>query len=165
MRRVILLGNPSTPLYAGALQAAQTAALTLRVHIIALNARNADELKVALRGVQRSSGDAFIASSDLLFLANKEEIAAAVVKAKLPGIFPWRDYHEAGVLMSYGASPKELGRQAAVYVDKILKGAKPSELPIEQMSKYELVINLRVARAMGLKVPQELLLRADEVIR
>ena len=165
MRRVILLGNPTTPLYAGALKAAQEAALTLHVHIIALDARNADELNMALQAIQRSSADAFIAGSDLLFLANKKKIAVAVVKAKLPGMFPWRDYHEAGVLMSYGASPKELGRQAAAYVDKILKGAKPAELPIEQMSKYELVIDLRVARELGIKVPQDLLLRADEVIR
>jgi putative ABC transport system substrate-binding protein len=88
-----------------------------------------------------------------------------VARTKLPGIFPWRDYHDAGVLMSYGANIKEMGRQAAAYVDKILKGAKPADLPIAQSSKYDLVINLRVARQLGLKVPQELLLRADEVIR
>jgi putative ABC transport system substrate-binding protein len=74
----------------------------------------------------------------------------------MPGIFPVRDYHDAGVLMSYGASAKEMGRQAAAYVDKLLKGAKPAELPIEQMSKYELVIDLRTAHALGLKVPQDL---------
>ncbi len=105
--------------------------------------------------------NAFMASPDALFLANKERIAKAVATAKLPAIFPWRDYHSAGVLMSYGPSLKQMGRQVAAYVDRILKGA----MPIEQMSKYELVINLRVARAMGLKVPQDLLLRADEVIR
>lgn len=165
VQRVILLGNPSSALHAGVLKEAQKAAQALHIHIVALNARNADELDSALRGVQRSAGDAFTVSSDVFFLANKAKIAEAVAKAKLPAIFPQRDYHDAGVLMSYGASLKEMGRQAAVYADKILKGAKPGELPIEQMSKYELVVNLRVARAMGLKVPQELLLRADEVIR
>ena len=165
VQRVILLGNPSSALHAGVLKEAQKAAQALHIHIVALNARNADELDSALRGVHRSAGDAFTVSSDVFFLANKAKIAEAVAKAKLPAIFPQRDYHDAGVLMSYGASLKEMGRQAAVYADKILKGAKPGELPIEQMSKYELVVNLRVARAMGLKVPQELLLRADEVIR
>jgi putative ABC transport system substrate-binding protein len=165
VQRVILLGNPSSALHAGVLKEAQKAAQALHIHIVALNARNADELDSALRGVHRSAGDAFTASSDVFFLANKAKIAEAVAKAKLPAIFPQRDYHDAGVLMSYGASLKEMGRQAAVYVDKILKGAKPGELPIEQMSKYELVIDLRVAREQGIKVPQELLFRADEVIR
>ena len=165
VRRVILLGNPSSALHAGVLKEAQKAAQTLRIQIVALNARNADELDSALRGVHRRAGDAVTVSSDVFFLANKTKIAEAVAKAKLPAIFPQRDYHDAGVLMSYGASLKEMGRLAAVYVDKILKGAKPGELPIEQMSKYELVIDLRVAHAMGLKVPQDLLLRADEIIR
>ncbi len=165
IRRVILLGNPSNSLHPRVLKEAQSAALTLRIHIIALDARNADELDAALRGIQRRAADAFIVSSDVLFLANKERIAAAVAKAKLPAIFPWRDYHDAGVLMSYGANPNELGRHAAVYVDKILKGAKPADLPIEQISKYELIIDLRVARALKLDVPQALLLRADQVLR
>lgn len=165
IRRVILLGNPSNSLHPRVLKEAQSAALTLRIHIIALDARNADELNAALRDIQRRAADAFIVSSDVLFLANKERIAAAVAKAKLPAIFPWRDYHDAGVLMSYGANPNEMGRQAAIYVDKILKGAKPGELPIIQMSKYELVIDLRVARALKLDVPQALLLRADQVLR
>jgi putative tryptophan/tyrosine transport system substrate-binding protein len=165
MRQVILLGNPSNALHAGVLRAAEKGAQALHVHIIAVDARNADELNTVLEGIQRRAADAFIVSSDVLFLANKEKIAAAVAKAKLPGIFPVRDYHDAGVLMSYGASLKEMGRQMAVYVDKILKGAKPGELPIEQISKYELVIDLRATHALGLRVPQDLLLRADEVIR
>jgi ABC-type uncharacterized transport system substrate-binding protein len=165
IRRVILLGNPDSPLHAGMLREAQKAARTLHIHIIALDANNADELDAALRGIQRNAGDAFTVSSNVFFLSNRAKIAEAVAKAKLPAIFPQRDYHDAGVLMSYGANLKEAGRQMAGYVDRILKGANPGELPIEQMSKYELVVNLRVARAMGLKVPQELLLRADEVIR
>ena len=165
IRRVILLGNPDSPLHAGMLKEAQNAARTLHIHIIALDANNADELDTALQRVQRSVGDAFTVSSNVFFLSNKAKISEAVSKAKLPAIFPQRDYHDAGVLMSYGANLKETGPQMAGYVDRILKGAKPGELPIEQMSKYELVIDLRVARAMGLKVPQDVLLRADEVIR
>jgi len=165
IRRVILLGNPSSPLHTGVLRETQNAARTLHLRIVTLDARNADGLDAALRGIQRDAADAFIVSSDVLFLGNREKIATAVAKAKLPAIFPWPDYHDAGVLMSYGANLREAGRQMAGYVDRILKGAKPGELPIEQMSKYELVIDLRVARATGLKVPQELLLSADAVIR
>ena len=165
VRRVILLGNPGNPLQAGVLREARKAGEALHMHIVAVDARNAVELDAALRGLQHRASDAFMVTSDVLFLGNRAKVAAAVAKARLPGIFPWRDYHDAGVLMSYGASPKEMGRQAAAYVDRILKGAKPADLPIEQSSKYELVIDLRVARELGLKVPQELLFRADEVIR
>ena len=98
-------------------------------------------------------------------MANKATIARAVAKARLPAIFPWKNYHDDGVLMSYGPSLNEIGRHVAVYVDKILRGAKPAELPIEQMSRYRLVIDLRVAHAQGIDVPRALLLRADEVIR
>ncbi len=165
IRRVILLGNRTSPLHAGVLRETQNAARKLQLRIVTLDASNADEINTAMRGVQHDTADAFLASSEVLFLANRAKIAEAVTKAKLPAIFPWRDYHDVGVLMSYGANLREAGRQMAGYVDRILKGANPAELPIEQMSKYELVIDLRVARAMGIKVPQDLLLRADEVIR
>ena len=165
VRRVILLGNPSSPLQAGVLKEAHKAGEALRMQVVAVDARNAAELDAALRRLQHRAHDGFMVSSDLLFLTNRAKVAAAVAKAKLPGIFPWRDYHDVGVLMSYGASTREMGRRAAAYVDKILKGAKPADLPVEQSSKYELVIDLRVARELGLKVPQELLFRADEVIR
>ena len=82
-----------------------------------------------------------------------------------PAIFPFKEYHNDGALMSYGPNVREAARKIAIYVDKILKGTNPSELPIEQMSKHELIIDLRVARAMGIRVPQELLQRADEVIK
>jgi len=165
MQRVILLGNPSTPLHPRVVEEAQLGARALRIQIVAVDARNVDELDAALKRIQRSLGDAVLVSSDVLFLANKERIATAFAKAKMPAIFPWRDFHDAGVLMSYGPNPNDMGRHAAVYVDKILKGAKPANLPIEQLSKYELVIDMRVARAMRLKVPPDFLLRADEVIR
>jgi putative tryptophan/tyrosine transport system substrate-binding protein len=165
VRRVILLGNPGSPLQAGVLKEARKAGEALRMQIVAVDARNAAELDVALRRLQHRASDGFMVSSDVLFLGNRAKVAAAVARAKLPGMFPGRDYHDAGVLMSYGASTKEMGRQAAGYADKILKGAKPANLPIEQSSNYDLVIDLRVARELGLKVPQELLFRADEVIR
>jgi len=104
-------------------------------------------------------------SPDLLLLANRTKIASTFRRTKLPAIFPLREYHDDGVLVSYGIDLHEAMRRAAPYVDKILKGMRPSDLPIEQVSKYELVIDMRVARELGINVPQELLLRADEVIR
>jgi putative ABC transport system substrate-binding protein len=164
-RRFVLLGNPSSSLHAEMLKVAQEAARVLGVHLITLDARNADELGAALQKVQRSSANGFAVSADILFLANKAKIAQAVAKARLPAIFPWKNYHDDGVLMSYGPSMNEIGRHAAVYVDKILRGAKPAELPVEQMSDYKLIVDLRVASGMGIHVPQDLLLRADEVMR
>jgi len=165
LRRVIVLGNSSSVLNAGFVREAKMAAQKLRIRIVMLDATNEPELGAALRGIQRSTAGAFMASPETFFLANKAKLAAAVAKAKLPAIFPWRDYHEAGVLMSYGANLKQMGHQAAAYVDRILKGAKPADLPIEQGSKFELVIDLRVARELGLKVPPDVLFRADEVIQ
>jgi len=104
IRRVILLVNPDSPLHAAVLSETQKVARTLRIHIVVLNARNADELDAALRGIQHKSGDAFIVSSDIFFIANKAKIADAIRKAKLPALVPTRDYHGDGVLMSYGPS-------------------------------------------------------------
>jgi len=165
VRRVILLGNSSSPLQADVLKKTRKAGEALHIQVVSVDARNAKELDAALRGLQHRASDGFMVSSDVLFLANRAKVAEAVARAKLPGVFPWREYHDAGILMSYGSSTMEMGRQAATYVDKILKGANPAELPVEQSSKYSLVIDLRVARDMGIKVPKELLLRADEVLR
>jgi putative ABC transport system substrate-binding protein len=94
-----------------------------------------------------------------------EKVADAVRKARVPAMFPYDDFHEYGALMSFSASMGESGRLAAGYVDKILKGAKPAELPIQQISRFELIIDLRLAREQGIKVPQEMLFRADKVIQ
>ena len=165
IRRIVFLMNSSNPLNVPMLEEAQRAAQALSVELVALDARNADEIDAALRAMPRGAADGVVVSPDLLFVQNKTRIAQAVRKAKLSAIFPFKEYHDDRVLMSYGANTRESARKVTVYVDRILKGAKPSELPIEQMSKYELIIDLRVARAMGIHVPQDLLLRADEVIR
>lgn len=165
VRRVMLLGNPNSALHPQVLKHAQMGASALHMQLIALDARNVEELETALRRVQRSEADGFMPASELLFFSNKSKIEEAVAKARMPAVFPWPDDHDPGVLMAYGASAKEIGLRAAAYVDRILRGAKPADLPIEQISKYELVISLRAAKDLGIKVPQELLLRADEVIR
>lgn len=165
-RRIVFLMNSSNPAVGTPLlDATQKAARTLGVQIVTLDARNAGELDAALRAIPRSAADGILVAADLFFLANKSKIALAVRKAKLPAMFPLKEYHEDGALMSYGANYKDAMLRAARYVDKILKGAKPSELPIEQVSKYELIIDLRVAHELGIEVPQALLARADEVIR
>ena len=164
-RRVVFLRNPTNRLASRLLDELQAAGKTLGMQIVTLDARDASEVDTALRSLRRGAPDALIVSAEPLFMASKAQIARRVRTLKLPAVFPWREYHDEGVLMSYGPNLTATGRQMAGYVDKILRGAKPADLPIEQASTYELIIDLRIARAMGLKVPQSLLARADEVMR
>jgi putative tryptophan/tyrosine transport system substrate-binding protein len=106
----------------------------------------------------------FLAVGSPLVVGQRVPLAALALKHRLPGMFPFKENVVAGVLMSYGADPSYLYRRAAAYIDKILKGAKPADLPVEQASKYELVINLKTAKALGLDLPASVLARADEVI-
>jgi putative ABC transport system substrate-binding protein len=103
--------------------------------------------------------------SDPIFQAEGAKISKALRGARVPAVFPWPQFHEYSVLMTYGPDLRNVASRAAYYVDKILKGAKPSDLPVEQISQVALIINLRVARELGIKIPQELLVRADRVIR
>lgn len=165
VRRIMYLMNSSSPVEHQRVSSATQAARTLAVELVPLDARNEAELDAALRTFAHPDARAIIVSADLLFLANKSKIAAAIRKARLPAMVALREYHEDGVLMSYGIDLRESMRRAAAYVDRIVKGAKPAELPIEQVSKFELVVDLRVARELGITVTQDLLLRADEVLR
>ena len=107
---------------------------------------------------------AFLAVGSPLVVGQRVPLAALALKHRLPGMFPFKENVVAGGLMSYGADPNYLYRRAAAYIDKILKGAKPADLPVEQASKYELVINLKTAKALGLDLPPTLLARADEIV-
>jgi putative ABC transport system substrate-binding protein len=164
-RRILYLVNSSNPLTAQVRDAVQGAAHTVGVQLVTLDARNVSELDMALRGLRQAQAQAFLTSGDLFLLEHRAQIARAVRAAKLPAMFPYREYHDAEVLISYGPSLKRAMRLVAGYVDKILKGARPADLPVEQLSKYELIIDLRVARELRLEVPQSLQLLADEVIR
>jgi ABC-type uncharacterized transport system substrate-binding protein len=164
-RRIGYLVNLSNPLASVMMADLQTAARKLGLQIETFDAPTVRTLDTALDAIRRNPPDALIVSSEAYFLTYKAKIAQAVRKAKIPAIFTYREYVADGALVSYGPSLKQIGGLLAVYVDKILRGAKPADLPIEQMSKYELVIDLRVAREMSMQVPQELLLRADETIR
>jgi putative tryptophan/tyrosine transport system substrate-binding protein len=164
-RRIVFLMNSANPIMARQLEAVQTAARALGVTLVPLDARNAGELEVALHTISLSEAGGVLVPADLLFLTYKTKIAQTMRRARLSAMVSLKEYHADGVLMSYGVNLREAMHRASVYVDKILKGTKPSEIPIEQVSKFELVIDLRVAKEIGITVPQDLLLRADEVIR
>jgi putative ABC transport system substrate-binding protein len=164
-RRVMLLTNPNSALHGQVLKNAQIGAAALHIRLFTLDARNENELEAALHRIRHEDADALIPSTDVLFLSNRGKIAEAVAKAKLPAMFPWPDHHDARVLMAYGSSATDMGHRVASYLDRIFKGANPGDLPIEQLSKYELVISMRAAKDLGIQVPQEILLRADEVVQ
>jgi putative ABC transport system substrate-binding protein len=164
-RRIGCLVNSSNPVGPLQFEEARAAARALGVDLVKLDAKNDGEVDAALRAIPGKTLDAILITGDTLFLANKTKISDAIRKAKLPAMVPAKDFLGDGALMSYGPNLKAVGRKLAGYVDKILKGAKSGDLPIEQVSSYELVIDLRAAQELGIKVPQEILLRADEVIR
>ena len=164
-KRVAYLVDLANPSQVVSTKSSQAAAQSLGIKLEIYNATNAGEIASALRAIPWKSIDGVLIGGDPIFLAEGAKIAETIRAAKAPAIFPWRDFHDYGVLMTYSPNLYEVARRGAHYVDKILKGAKPADLPIEQVSKVELVINLRVADEMGIRVPQELLFRADEVIR
>jgi putative ABC transport system substrate-binding protein len=128
--------------------------------------RRAEELDDAFAAMNRAGAEALYVGGDSLLLDGlRGRIADLAAEYRLPAMYAWRMNVEAGGLMSYGVSLAERHRRAATYVDKILKGAKPADLPVEQPTQFELVINLKAAKALGLTIPSTLLFRADEVIR
>lgn len=164
-RRIAFLRNPSNANVALQFAEAQRAAHQFGMRLETFDARNAREIDMSLRAIRRSAPDAILVASDLGLLTEKERIALAIRKARIPAAFPWREYHEYGALMSFGPDLKDVTSHVASYVVKILKGTKPADLPVEEISKFELVIDLRVAQELRIEVPQEVLFRADEVIR
>ena len=163
-RRITFFMNSANQNDVFQLKEVREAARSLDLELIVLDVHPAG-IDAALAGIERTSTHAILVAADILFLDNRAKIASRILKSKIPAIFPATEYHDAGVFMSYGPNLTYVNRRLAHYVDKILKGAKPAEVPIEQISNYELVIDLRVARRLGLHVPEELLQRADEVIR
>ena len=162
--RVGVLSNPAnvTP---GDLQRFSAAAKSLGAEVVRVSARNPAELAGAFAELSRAHVAAVFVSADAIFFSQRGRIAELAMQFRLPAIYPEREYCDAGGLMSYGANLPENFHRAATYVDKILKGAKAGDLPVEQPTKFELVINLRTAKALGLTIPQSVLLRADKVIQ
>jgi putative tryptophan/tyrosine transport system substrate-binding protein len=127
--------------------------------------KESDELDGAFVAITKARADALIVDASVFLNRHRSRVVELAAKRRLPAMYPLRAYVDAGRLMSYGVSLPDLWRRAATYVDKILKGAKPADLPAEQPMKFELVINLKTAKTLGLTIPPSLLLQADEVIR
>jgi ABC-type uncharacterized transport system substrate-binding protein len=162
--RVAVLSNPA---YAGAaldLKETRHAAAELGLILHIVEVRSPEALEGALAEA-RERADALIPLADPFFTAHRVRIVDLTTKHRLPGIYYWKEFVEAGGFMSFGPSLRDLYRRAATHVDKILKGARPADLPIEQPTKFELTVNLKTAKAFNLAVPQSVLLRADELIQ
>jgi putative tryptophan/tyrosine transport system substrate-binding protein len=165
LSRIAVLWNAANPAIELFLQEMQVVATALGVLLQpAVEVRQAADFERAFATISEARPDAHIVLADRLLLALRTRIVDFAVARRLPGMYPYREYVDAGGLMSYAPSDIDLFRGAAVYVDKILKGMKPADLPVQQPTKFELVINLRTAKALGLDVPPSLLARADEVI-
>ena len=143
----------------------EIAARALGVELQLLEARSLNDFDSAFAAMTTKRAGALLVLGDVMFVTHRIRLAELVAKSRLPAMYGLREYVEAGGLMSYGPIASELFRRAATYVDKILKGAKPADLPVEQPTRFELVVNLKTAKALGLTIPQSVLIRADEVIR
>ncbi len=161
---VAVLWDPATPFHRAMLKEIDAAAPSLRLQPLAVAVKSRDDLGHALSEITRSRADALFVSQFMSPTARRQLLDFAA-KSRLPTMFLNRDYVPAGGLMSYAPNFPELFRQTAVYVDKILKGAKPGDLPVEQPTKFELVINMKTAKALGLTISPSVLARADEVIQ
>jgi putative tryptophan/tyrosine transport system substrate-binding protein len=163
-RRVAVLLHPGNPSHAATLSSLDPIARSLGLTLRAFPARGQEEFDGAFDGMKQWAADAAIVLDEGVFVANRLRIATEAVRRSLPIVCGFRQMAEDGCLLSYASSLGELNYRAAGYVDKILKGAKPADLPIEQPTKFELVVNLKTAKALGITIPPTLLARADEVI-
>src|SRR5215467_14126052 len=160
-----ILSNPASPGTAPQLRVAEALAPTLGVRLQVLEARTPQETDQAFVAMGMERAGALVVLAESMFTNQAKQIADQSVKMRLPTIFGLKEHADAGGLVVYGADPVDMERRAAGFVAKILKGAKPADLPVEQPSKLELIINLKTAKALGLTIPQSVLLRADQVIQ
>jgi putative tryptophan/tyrosine transport system substrate-binding protein len=161
---IAFLFNPGNPGNLNQLRGAENAAKALRIDVVAVEVRASDEIERAFDAIGREHADALVVADEPVFNGVPGEVALLAARRKIPAVYAGRPFVVAGGLISYGVDKPGLFRQAASYVDKLLKGAKPADLPVEQPTKFEFVINLKTAKALGLTVPQSLLARANEVI-
>ena len=143
----------------------ELAAGTLKVKLQYLDVLSPKDIETAFRAASKEQADAVFVLGGPVFNSQRTQIAELAVKSRLPAIYHSPEFVEAGGLMTYGVSYTDLDRRAATYVDKILKGAKPADLPVEQPTKFELIINLKAAKQIGLTIPPNVLVRADRVIK
>ena len=166
-RRVAVLWNPArkSPTVELGLRQVEIAARALAVQLQVLEARAADQFEAAFAAMARGRAEALLTSPDSMFWLHRRRLAELEIKYRLPTLHGLLEHADAGSLMAYGPDLADLFRRSAVYVDRILKGAKPADLPVEQPTKFDLVINARMARTLGVTVPPSLVLRADTVIQ
>lgn len=162
--RIGVLSNPVNLLHVQMVSRARREALTLGVELEVAEASAPDQFEIALEGFSRRRAGAVLVLGDQIFFLNRSRLGTLLVRTRVPSMFANSEHVEAGGLISYSASSRENYRRAAYFVHKILKGAKPAELPVEQPTKFELAINLKTAKALGLTIPPSLLLQADQVI-
>jgi putative ABC transport system substrate-binding protein len=163
--RVAVLWNPATPWHPKVIEEFKAGAPSLSIELAFVGMRTPEEIGPAFSAVTKAHAQALYLLGDAFFFNNRTTIIKLASKARLPVIYSVRQYADAGALMSYGPNLSDAFRRSAGYVDKILKGAKAGDLPIEQPTKFELVVNLKTAKALGLSIPDSILLQADEVIR
>jgi ABC-type uncharacterized transport system substrate-binding protein len=162
--RVAVLWNPANPMLRQQLRETEIAARSLSVQLQPVEARSPDEFDRAFSMIIRGRVEALLVTTDPMFAAQGTRLATLAARNRLPAMYGLRRHVEAGGLIAYGANELDVWRRAASYVDRILKGAKPADLPMEQPTRFELVINLKTAKALGLTIPPSLLARADQVI-
>lgn len=164
LSHIAVLWNPKNAYHAIENKQVETAAASFRMKVLYLGVETQDQIGNAFAQILEEGPEALLVLADRVFLHNRALIMDFATKYHLPGVYAYLELVEAGGLMSYGPSYADMHKRAATYVHKILKGAKPADLPVEQPTKFNLVVNLKTAKALGLKIPQSLLLRADEVI-
>jgi len=164
LSRVAVLWDPATPSHGPGLKAIEDAGASLGLRILPVGVRRASEYPGAFSSMVRERADGVLVLSTPLFIAGAEQLAQLALAHKLPSLFGPKHHVLAGGLMSYSPDRSQLYRRGAVFVDRILKGARPADLPVERATKFELVINLKTARALGLAIPPALLLRTDQVV-
>jgi putative ABC transport system substrate-binding protein len=164
LRRLAVMANVANTQVLPEIRELQTAAGMLGVAVTLSEIRQAEDIAPAFKAIEGRADALYVCSNDPLVHANQVRINTLTLAARLPAMYTAREYVVAGSLMSYGPNLPDLFRRAGDYVDRILRGAKPADIPVEQPTKFELVINLTTAKALGLKIPEPFLLRADEVI-
>jgi len=162
---IAVLWNAGSPLQVIAEKQVRAAAQGLRMKVLSLGVRTEEDINNAFAVMVRERPDALLVLADRLLLHHRARIMAFASQQRLPGVYAYRELVEAGGLMSYGPSYADMHRRAAYFVDRILKGARPADLPVERPAKFDLVINLKAAKALGTTIPQSVLLRATEIIQ
>jgi putative ABC transport system substrate-binding protein len=164
LRRTAIMFNPDTAPVSSFMPSFETAARSLKVEAITAPVHDDAEIETAINALGREPGGSLVVMPDVFTVVHRASIISAAARNNVPAVYPSLPYARDGGLLSYGANPVDIYRRAATYVDRILRGEKPGDLPVQFPTKFEMVVNMKTAKALGLTVPQSILLRADEVI-